>query len=150
MDEDLKKCSICKTTSSKCNFNKDVSRKDGLNPICKVCRREYNKFYAKQNRARINLYEKHKGKTNLNFKLAGNLRSRTNKAFRSQNVKKLNKTFDLLGCSQSFFKRWILYQLYGDMTEENYGEIWCLDHCYPLSKANLSDKNEINQIIGEI
>ena len=135
MDEDLKKCSKCKTISSKCNFNKDISTKDGLNPICKVCRTEYynnkreqrieyNKFYAKQNRARINLYEKNKRKTNLNFKLAGNLRSRTNKAFRSQNVEKLNKTFDLLGCSQSFFKRWILYQLYGDMTEENYGQIW--------------------------
>ena len=31
------------------------------------------------------------------------------------------------------------------MTEENYGEIWCLDHCYPLSKTNLSDENEMNK-----
>ena len=31
------------------------------------------------------------------------------------------------------------------MTEENYGKIWCLDHCYPLSKTNLSDKKEINK-----
>ena len=31
------------------------------------------------------------------------------------------------------------------MTEENYGKIWCLDHCYPLSKTNLSDKNEMNK-----
>ena len=63
---------------------------------------------------------KSRRKTNLNFKLASNLRSRTNKAFKSQNVEKLNKTFDLLGCSQSFFKRCILHQLYGNMTEENY------------------------------
>ena len=31
------------------------------------------------------------------------------------------------------------------MTEDNYGEIWCLDHCYPLSKTNLLDKNEMNK-----
>ena len=31
------------------------------------------------------------------------------------------------------------------MTEEKYGEIWCLDHCYPLSKTNLSDENEMNK-----
>ena len=29
------------------------------------------------------------------------------------------------------------------MTEENYGSVWTLDHCYPLSKTNLSDKNEM-------
>ena len=64
--EDMKRCSKCKTISSKCYFKKDVSTKDGLSPICKVCRIgyydnkreqriEYNKFYAKQNRARRNL-----------------------------------------------------------------------------------------------
>ena len=31
------------------------------------------------------------------------------------------------------------------MTEENYGKICCLDHCYPLSKTNLSDENEMNK-----
>ena len=67
MDEDLEKCSKCKMISSKCNFNKDVSTKEGLNPICKICRIgyynekreqriEYSKFYARQNRARINFY----------------------------------------------------------------------------------------------
>ena len=38
---------------------------------------------------------------------------------------------------------WIPYQLYGDMTLENYGKIWCLDHCYPLAKCNLIDKNDL-------
>ena len=30
------------------------------------------------------------------------------------------------------------------MTEEIYGSVWTLDPCYPLSKTNLSDKNEMN------
>ena len=29
------------------------------------------------------------------------------------------------------------------MTEENCGKNWCLDHCYPLSKTNLSNENDI-------
>ena len=106
---------------------------------------EYSKVYARQNRARINLYEKSKRKTSLNFTIACNLRSRTNKAFKSHNVEKLNKTFDLVGCSQWFSKKWILHQLYGDITEKNYGSEWTSDHCYPLSKTSLSDKNGMNK-----
>ena len=29
------------------------------------------------------------------------------------------------------------------MTLENYGKVWCLDHCYPLSKTNLSNENDM-------
>ena len=29
------------------------------------------------------------------------------------------------------------------MTEENFGKIWCLDHCYPLSKTNFSNKTDM-------
>ena len=29
------------------------------------------------------------------------------------------------------------------MTLENYGKIWCLDHCYPLSKTNLSNETDM-------
>ena len=31
------------------------------------------------------------------------------------------------------------------MTEENYGKIWCLDHCLPLSKTKLSNQNEVEK-----
>ena len=31
------------------------------------------------------------------------------------------------------------------MREEISGKILCLDHCYPLSETNLSDKNEMNK-----
>ena len=57
----------------------------------------------------------------LIFKIACNLRSRTNTAFKSQNVRKTSETFDLLGCSLSLFPNLIIHQLYGDMSPENYG-----------------------------
>ena len=142
----MKRCSKCKTISLKCNFNKDVSTRDGLNPICKVCRLryynekrgqklQYQKLYAKQNRMRINKYEKNKRKTDFNYKIAHNIRVRTNRAFKSLN----NKMNTLIGCSNSHLRKWIIYQLYGLMTIENYGTIWCLDHCIPLKKTNQND-----------
>ena len=42
-------------------------------------------------------------KTNLCHKLALNKRVKTCQAFKSQKGKKLNKTFELRECSQSFF-----------------------------------------------
>ena len=169
-DYDLvKKCCRCTNILLKSNFNKKIKSMDGLQPYCRSCTREYylenrdkiknyylenrdklikyQKLYDKQNRdkisTRMNEYFKNRKQLDLNFKLVCNLRSRTNQAFKSQNVRKTNKTFDLLGCSHSFFKNWIIHQLYGDMTEENYGKVWCLDHCYPLAKCNLDDKNDL-------
>ena len=56
-------------------------------------------------------------------------------------MKQLSYLYVLL----SFLGKWILHQLSGEMIEENYGKIWCLDHCYLLSKTNLSDENEVNK-----
>ena len=101
------------------------------------------KNYNKLNREKINVYEKSKRKIDFNFKLAHNIRVRTRQAFKSQNVEKLNKTFDLIRCSQSFLGKWILYHLYGNMSEEIYGSVWTIDHCYPVSKTNLSNETDI-------
>ena len=58
---------------------------------------------------------------------------------------KINKTFDLLGCSHSFFKNWIVHQLYGNMIMENYGFVWQIDHCLPIASFNLLDENEMKK-----
>ena len=56
-------------------------------------------------------------------------------------LERKKKTFDLLGCSHSFFKNWILHQLYGNMTIEKYGSVWQNDHCLPIASFNLLDEN---------
>ena len=43
MDEDLKKCSKCKTTSLKTVFHKNTKSKDGLQSYCKPCRKNMEK-----------------------------------------------------------------------------------------------------------
>ena len=98
MNEDLKRCSKCKTEKLVIKFHKDNKQKDGLYYQCKAFRKQnYNenlvkfekyfldnrdriKDYYLQNRAEINIYKKNRRKTDLNFKLACNLRSRTSKS----------------------------------------------------------------------
>ena len=156
IDYDLvKKCSKCGIISLKSNFHKNKKSKDGLTSLCKVCKNEYNKNYynknrdselerrkkyISQNRGKINEYVKNKMKTDLIFKLAVYMRNRLYKAYKAQNVMKTNKTFVLLGCSHSFFKNWIIHQLYGNMTIENYGSVWQIDHCLPITSFNLLDE----------
>ena len=83
---------------------------------------------------------KKRRETNFSYNLAHNIRVRIHQAFKSQKVKKLNKTFDLLGCTFSFFQRWKIYQPYGEMTINIYGSVWEIDHCYSLSQSNLSNE----------
>ena len=159
-DYDLvEKCCRCKNILLKSNFHKK-NRKGGLHSQCKFCANDYYKnYYNKnrdselhrckkykfQNRAKINEHIKNRMKSNLNFKLARYMRSRLYKAFKSQNVRKINKKIDLLGCSHSFFKNWIIHQLYGIMTIENYGSVWQIDQCLPIASFNLLDENDMKK-----
>ena len=111
---------------------------------------EYHKKYKKENRDKINFYDENRGDSDLNFKLAHNLRVRTNKAFKTQNIRKTNKTYDLLGCSNLFFKSWIIHQLYGDMSLNNYGSVWQIDHCLPITSFNLLDENDMKKCFNWI
>ena len=113
---------------------------------------ELEKKYYLDNRDKINSrmkdYFMRRKELDLNFKLACNLRSRTSSAFKSQNVRKTNKTFDLLGCSHSFFKNWIIHQLYGNMTVEKYGSVCQIDHCLPIVSFNLLDEIDMKKCLN--
>ena len=71
--DDVRRCSKCKTTSSKSNFYKDRTKNDGYRPSCKFCCKKYyydnqdrilnnHKICNKNNRSKINAYERLKKK----------------------------------------------------------------------------------------
>ena len=98
--------------------------------------------YRCDNREKTIENVKNKKESDLNFKLACNLRSGTSSAFKCQ---KTNETFDLLGCSHSFFRRFIIIN-YGNLTIENYGSLWQIDHCLQLASFNLLNENEMKKM----
>ena len=137
----------------------DIQRKEYRDKT-KNLKRLYDIEYRERNREKIQLYKKNYFQNNkeevynkikkrkdedINFRLAHNLRKRVGNAFKAQNLMKRNKTMELLDCSHSFFKNWISFQLYGNMTMENYGKVWNLDHCLAVSTFNLLDENEMRK-----
>ena len=47
-------------------------------------------------------------------------------------------------------KGWIIHQLYGNLTIENYGPVWCLDHGLAVSSFNLLDENDMKKCFNWI
>ena len=83
--DSFRKFPKCEIFSSKYSFYKDITKVDGFNPICKLRRKVY--FYEKIDKIKKyrKQYEENRRDSDLNFKLACKLRSRTNKALKSQN-----------------------------------------------------------------
>ena len=49
-----------------------------------------------------------------------------------------------IGCDLDFLKQWLESHFTEQMTFENYGSYWHVDHVIPCSKFNLENENEIN------
>ena len=108
------------------------------------------KIFFSQIRGKINENIKNTTKTDLSSKLASYMRNRLYEADKAQNIGKTKKTFDLLNCFHSFLKRWTIHQLYGDMSIDKYGSVWCIDHCLPIASFNLLDEKEMKKCFNWI
>ena len=73
---ETKICLKCQLSQNICDFNKDKNRNDGLQPICKVCNKEYKLEYYLKNKSKILdkskiYYEHNKGHVIERVKLWG-------------------------------------------------------------------------------
>lgn len=101
---------------------------------------EYKKKYSENNRKRLWECEK-KRRENLLVKLTCNIRCRVNNFLKSKNIKKNNKTLDIIGCSTEFLKEHLEKQFKEGMSWDNQGKFgWHIDHIIPLSSANTEEE----------
>jgi hypothetical protein len=101
--------------------------------------KEKNKKYRKVNRLKINQYISEKKLNNPIYRLSHIVRNRIYCFLKLKNIKRQNKTFQIIGCSPDFLKEHLESQFTNGMTWENYGLYgWHIDHIIPLSSA----KNE--------
>jgi len=49
---------------------------------------------------------------------------------------------DIIGCSIQFFREWIEFQFYDNISWENQGKHWHLDHVIPCITFDLVDINQ--------
>jgi hypothetical protein len=105
----------------------------------------YSKKYKLLNLEKIknNLrkYNKEKYNNDFFYRLKKNIRHRINLFLKIKNIKKNNKTFDIVGCSPEFLKDHIEGQFKDGMSWENYGFYgWHLDHIIPLSSGKTEEE----------
>jgi len=134
--------------------------KERINKMRRECRRknpekyklmmkaffEKNPHYHKDRHQRLRetllpkkrVYEKQRLSLDLNYKLKKNLRIRIAKAVTRKNGSHVTD----LGCTIEEFKKYLETLFYGEMSWDNYGVYWCLDHIIPLSSFDLMQRDQ--------
>lgn len=101
-----------------------------------------NEKRIKQNEWRSRTsYRKNRYHSDLNYKLAHNLRSRLNDCFR---VHKVGSAVSDLGCSVAELRLYLESKFQAGMTWENHTTNgWHIDHIKPLSSFDLTNREQL-------
>ena len=144
----LKRCSCCKSHKPLAEFGKCKSYKDGLAYRCKDCANaaQRKNRSTQEGRAKANAASLHHHKNNANgnyarrandslFRFQDRVKSLIGKSISKTGNKKSSRTEAILCCSISEFHKYIKNQFTGEMSFENHGSIWHIDHMIPISWA---------------
>ena len=107
-----------------------------------VVAKKDKKYYDKHKSEIIKRHIKYNNKRNkidIKFNLSNKLRWRLNRAIKG-NYKSGSAVSDL-GCSIEFLKQYLESKFKDGMSWSNYGQ-WHIDHIYPLSKVDLTDRDQ--------
>lgn len=167
----LKTCKTCAKEKEATEFVIKSRGKDWSNPNCLGCRREYKrKWYSanrgkaigyvkkwyennpekasevardnsKNHRERINRRRRQRRTTDPKFKLECLLRGRIRQAISSLRGKPGSAVRDA-GCSMGELKLYLEHGFTEEMSWENHGEFWELDHIVPLAAFDLTDREQ--------
>jgi len=107
--------------------------------INQIKRKEYTKMWKEKNPLYHTLYMKEKYKKDINFKIKNNLKSRFYHSIKST---KFTSIIKLVGCSIEELKLYLEQQFFPEMTWENHGLIWEIDHKKPCAAFDLTQLEE--------
>lgn len=100
---------------------------------------EYQKKYASLNKERISAYkmeyQRNRRRTDNVYKLKYVVGRLIRNSLKCKGLSKNKKSIEILGCSIEFFKIYIEEQFIDNMSWDNYGTYWDIDHRIPLSTA---------------
>lgn len=106
----------------------------------KKTRRKSFKRWLSKNRDRVNNWQRERRLVDVNFKLRMQLRIRINDAIRSD--QKAGSAVRDLGCSIDFLRQYLEAQFQPEMSWDNHGKLWEIDHIRPLATFDLSVKKQ--------
>ena len=114
------------------------------NPEAKIKRQNYRKIWNRENREKRNEFKQNKIHNDENFKISHNVRSRLNRALKSQNASKSEHTFDLIGCSINELNDWLEFTKPYFIPDDYEGKLH-IDHFKPLTIFDLNDPNQLKE-----
>jgi uncharacterized CHY-type Zn-finger protein len=116
---------VCRTCEQNRLYEWRTENPDKFKEICKTYRTK------DENKVKRNDYLRNKYNTDMNYRLEHQYRGRV-RSFIKEGTGKA-KYEALLGCSWDTFRVWIESNFVGEMTWENYGTLWHIDHTMPCS-----------------
>lgn len=154
-----KTCSKCGQDKPLSEFSINKSNKDGHQSKCKDCVKEYNSRYKKENKSVIKEYRKNYYTMNRENEINNaieyrkkrfiddpitrfkhNVSSRIRQSINRKGYSKKSYTESIIGCDYNYFIKHIESQFTEDMSWNNYGTEWDIDHIIPISSANSEDE----------
>ena len=144
----MKVCNRCKESKLLDKFYKDKTQKDNLCSFCKLCSKQRNKKWIKENSTKYvsyynNNYSSNPEKFKKHHKIYySNLKNRLNKNIRVRYIECVSKEhrvkgIQFLGCSIEDFIVYLEKHFNKDMSWKNHGTYWEIDHIHPLSKNGI-------------
>lgn len=135
-----KPCRICKIELPLDKFHKRGT--NGLKGNCKVCEQKRNTEYRRKANW-DSIYKKKCRATDLNIYLKDNLRGRLNDSLRRHTsggmVNKRHSALTLVGCSIQELIKHLESKFAGEMSWNNRGKVWEIDHKLPCASFDLTD-----------
>ena len=155
---EVKVCSKCKVNKTIDRFSVEKHKNGNLytRNVCKNCKykqcdheklKARHRKYGKLHRSKKTAYERNRIRYDEQYRLIRNLKSKLRATIRNQ--QKIGSAIKDLGCSISEFKNYLQSLWQPGMTWDNYGfgaGKWVIDHILPLSKIDLSNREEFLKV----
>lgn len=139
-----KQCIKCNNILPLDAFHNDIKTSDGKYPVCRLCRailkkEKYKKYPPSHNKYNSENIKKKK-LTDPNFHIRENLRCQLRHLIHKQRFSK--KFENIIGCDWNMFKLHMEALFSNEMSWDNYGSYWCVDHIKPCVMFDLTKKEQ--------
>lgn len=169
----MKQCKKCTQTKPLNEFCNRKGEKDGKHRYCKEClnsdftkyyhtsgrkNSDYYKTYRIKNKEYFNTYcrnhynnnkewyrewNREQYKSNPGFKLKHLVANRIHQGLKLYKTLKSDRTVEYLGCSISEYYEYLENMFDKNMSWDNHGEYWEIDHIKPIDAFDLNDEKQI-------
>jgi hypothetical protein len=169
----MKICKICNIEKPLDQFYNKKQETDGKHRYCSLCmkqekkqyytlnklkRADYYKQYREENKEYFNKYchnhyhtnkdlyrewNRNQYHTNIEYKIKHIVSARLHEALKTYNELKKNRTVEYLGCSIGEYVTYLESKFTPEMTWENQGTYWEIDHIKSIDKFDLTNPDEL-------